>query len=323
MKDFLRQLPKIQKKAKSFFEFFNYLLPPLILFVIFIFAFYINKSVRVEIQKQQMLKTISSQALPYPYLSQPFTPYLSAEAAIIMENDSKAVLFSKNPNLRFSMASTTKLMTALASLDYFGEGEVLTVYRKYTEGSRIGLEEGEKFYLFDLLYALLLPSANDVAYTIADNFPGGQKEFIVKMNEKARQLHLVNTVFSDPAGLNDDGNFTTVVDLARLASEAIKNKTISQITGTKQRIITNIDKTKEYNLENLNKLLGIYGVTGIKTGFTEGAGGVLVTAEVENDHTYILVVMKSEDRFLDTLRLLSLISQNVSFFEPSDFKSNY
>src|SRR5262249_10512256 len=140
--------------------------------------------------------------------------------------------------------------------------------------------------------------------------------FIHKMNEKAQELNITNAHYGDPAGLDDDLDYSTVMDLSRLAIIAIKNKNLSSIFATKQKTITNITGSNSYELKSLNKLLGEDGVNGIKTGTTEGAGEVLVTSKTENGHTFIIIVMKSTQRFVDTKILLSLISKNIHFYNP-------
>jgi len=216
------------------------------------------------------------------------------------------------------MASTTKIMTALTALQYFKKDSVITVKPGWVEGSQMGLQAGEQYYFGDLLYAMLLPSANDAAQTIAANYPGGVSAFVQKMNENAAMLHLKDTHYADPTGLDDDGDYTTVVDMARLASYAIKNKDLTSVTSTKEKIVTDIGDTREFTLYNLNQLLGLYGVTGIKTGTTAGAGEVLVTSAVEKGHTYIIVVMNSQQRFVDTQALLNFVNNNVSFITPQE-----
>lgn len=258
-------------------------------------------------------------AKPYPILDSDQVPSISAYAALIMDDASQVVLFAKNPRFRFSMASTTKLMTALIGLDYFAKDDILAIQRVGVEGAVVGFPLGEKLFFDDLLYGMLLPSGNDAALAIADNYPGGVASFIAAMNKKARELHLNETNFSDPAGLNDSG-YTTVSDLARMTSFAIKNSTIARITGTKQKVIANVNGSRKYSLSNLNKLLGSDGVVGVKTGYTQEAGEVLITAKVDNDHTYIIIVMNSRDRFLDTQKLLSFLSDNIQFFSPSHFQ---
>ncbi len=210
-------------------------------------------------------------------------------------------------------------MTSLVALDYFAPKDILTVYSADIEGAEVGFQTGDKVYFEDMLYGLLLPSGNDAAYAIAENYPGGVPTFVEKMNEKATEIGLSYTHYADPAGLDDDGNYTTVHDLAKLASFATKNKTIATIVSTKHRTIRTIDGTNEYSLYNLNKLLGENGVVGMKTGFTQGAGGVLVTTKIEKDHTFIIVVMKSEDRFADTELLLSYISNTLTFINPQKY----
>lgn len=249
----------------------------------------------------------------YPLLKDNIAPEISAKAAIVMDKDSQVVLYAKNPNLRFSPASTTKIMTALTALEHFGIADILTVKSTGVEGSVIGLSEGERMTFGDLLYAMLLPSANDAAFVIAQNYPGGVEKFVNKMNENTRRFSLYNMHFGDPAGLLDHEDYTTPIDLARLASISLDNRVLSQIVSTKRRIISDVDGKNTYEIFNLNKLLGIDGVNGIKTGFTDEAGGVLVTSKVENGHTLIIVVLKSDDRFLDTERLINVFSGNINY----------
>ena len=291
---------------------------PVGLFFIFFILILINNHFLKEIYATQIPTYITTSKInPYPYVGEiPLLP-LSAKSAIVVDADSQVAVFSKNSHLLFPMASTAKIMTALTALDYYKDNSILTIQTSGVEGSTIGLQLGDKFYFEDLLYAMLLPSANDAAMAIADNYLGGKDSFVAAMNEKAQVLHMVSTRFSDPTGLDDDHNYTNVVDMARLASVAIKNNKLSQITGTKQKIVTNLDGSKNFSLFNLNKLLGINGVTGIKTGTTEGAKEVLVTSAVRNDHTFIIIVMNSEDRFGDTQTLLNFIDQRVQFVDPN------
>lgn len=249
----------------------------------------------------------------YPVFKSPINPDISAKAVVIMDKDSKAVLFSKNPNLLFSMASTTKIMTAIIALAYYKMDDVLTIKTENVEGVNVGFEIGEKLLFKDVLYAMLIPSGNDAALAIAQNYPGGEKTFVKKMNEKAKLLHLTHTNFADSIGIEDSRDYTTPLDLAKLAAIALENKIFAEIVATKNREITDITGKNKYLLVNLNKLLGIQGVNGIKTGYTEQAGQVLLTSKKEGDHTLIVLVMDSQDRFLDTSRLLGEISGNINY----------
>lgn len=304
------------------FHFSNKIFPqiyfiflPVFLFVVLIFLIISNLLVNFWITAKETLPlpfNISSEA-KLPIIKTEFIPKISSEGAIIMDADSKVVLYSKNPSLRFSSASTTKIMTALVALDYFKNEDILTVKQATDEGSVLGLYEGEQMTFENLLYALLLPSANDAALTIAKNYKGGEIGFVSAMNDKAEKLLLYNTHYSDPAGLTDSGDYTTPFDLARLSSFALNYETFKKIVSTKEKIISDLSGETSYDLKNLNELLGQDGITGIKTGYTKEAGQVLVTSKLEKDKTIIIIVMGSQDRFLDTRKLLDLVSNNLSY----------
>lgn len=287
---------------------------PIVLLSLFFLIYRFNRVTEQQIQRLQFASQLSANTVNgYPAIINIYQPYLTADSAIIMDDESQVILYSKNPALRFAMASTTKIMTALVALEYFKPNDVITVYDENVNGAVVGFSKGEKLYFIDVLYGMMLPSGNDAAYAIADNYPGGKAAFIAAMNTKAKEFHLYGTQYSDPAGLNDDDNFTTSLDLVRLASIALKHKTLAEVVNTKSRVLTTVDKRKSYPVENLNKLLGYDGVIGIKTGFTEGAGGVLVTAKEDQGRKFILAVIKSQDRFADTLSLLSYLKDNVVY----------
>lgn len=249
----------------------------------------------------------------YPSFKSPIDPDITAKAVVVIDNESKVLLFSKNPNLLFSMASTTKIMTALVALDYYKTNDILTIKTENVEGVNVGFKIREKLLFEDILYAMLLPSGNDAALALAQNYSGGEEVFVRKMNEKARVLKLNNTNFADAIGLEDSRDYTTPLDLAQLASAALKNETFAKIVATPTWEITDITGKNSYLLNNLNKLLGIRGVNGVKTGYTDEAGQVLVTSKKEGDNTIVIVVMDSQDRFSDTAKLLNLISENVNY----------
>jgi len=249
----------------------------------------------------------------YPVLQNKYAPAISAQAAYIWDLSSRVVIYSKNEDLRFAPASTTKLVTALTALDYFQPDDILTAKNPQVEPVVLGLISGEKMTFQNLLYAMLVPSANDAAFTITQNYPGGLNNFVEKMNEKVALFHLQNTHYADPIGLKDDEDYTTVHDLARIFSYALSHPLLSKVLDTNRKIIQDTNG-KDFTLVTTNKLLGNYGVNAGKTGYTEEAGEVLVTsAEMNNGHTYILVVMKSEDRFADTQKLLELIQDNIIY----------
>lgn len=324
MKGFLQKTKLIIKKnkpktagvltdKKSVLVFFLF---PIILLLVLVMVIIVNNNLKEELNKETMsfipldLPKIAS----YPKLnSPPPVSDLSCDGALIMDHNSKVILFSKNENNHFSMASTVKIMTALTALDYFKMDDVLEIKSNHIEGTVVGFKKGEKLLFEDILYAMLLPSGNDAALAVAQNYIGGEEEFIKKMNENAQKYNLASTHFADSTGLDDKEDYTTVKDLARLASISIQNQIFSKIVATKSKTISTVDNRKKYELHNLNRLLGVNGVNGIKTGFTDEAKGILTTSRVENNNTFIIVVMKSQDRFLDTEKLLSFISGNVSY----------
>ncbi len=311
MKDYLG---KIQKNLRKSRQSFIVLVLFFLLGNILSLALIINRIVLSEVEKNTIATIPFSvpKPAPYPILHENATD-ITAKAAVIIDDSSKVVLFEKNQNLRFSMASTTKIMTALVALEHFALSDILTVKTENVQGAVVGFKEGEQVRFEDVLYAMLLPSGNDAALAIAQNYPGGPEIFVAKMNEKAKSLNLFSTHFADPAGLDDEGDYTTVIDLARLSSSAMQNDVIARIVATQRKNITTINTARFFTLVNINKLLGVDGVIGVKTGFTDTAGGVLATAKNEGNHRLIIVVMKSDDRFLDTKKLLTLVSGNVIY----------
>lgn len=294
---------------------FKWFLLWLLLLPMLVYLVLVDLRIRQSVRLNRVLPSPvkAKNVTSYPLLVENKNPNISALAAVVVDDDSKTLLFSKNPTLLLSMASTTKIMTALVGLSYYKMSQVLTIYTNNVEGAKIGFFNGQKIKFEDLLYAMLLPSANDAALAIAQNYPGGESAFVDKMNDFAKVFHLNNTRFGDIAGLLDDKGYTTPLDLARLASVALKNNVFARIVETKRKDISDIDNKNIYSLFSLNKLLGIDGVNGVKTGYTDEAGQVLVTSKKEKGHTIIAVVMGSSDRFSDTKELLKLISGNINY----------
>ena len=306
---------KISQKLKKNRLKIVYLLILFVIFVAFIFVALVNYELR-KINSEIGVKPSPVEFVPqqYPEIKQKFEPFITARGAIILDRDSQVPLFEKNSSIRFSPASTTKIMSALVALEYFRPDDIITVKDFYTEGAVLELARDEQFRFEDLLYAMMLPSANDAAKTIAADYPGGEAAFVVRMNEKARELGLKNTYFTDPAGLMDTTGYTTPLELARLASYAMQNPELSRIVSTKKIMITNT-LGKKYELENLNVLLDLPGVNGIKTGYTQEAGQVLVVSRIipGTNKDVIVVVMQSEDRFGDSRILLDYLDGNINY----------
>lgn len=219
-------------------------------------------------------------------------PALSASSAILIDKDSGSVLFEKNADERLPMASTTKIMTALVALSL---AEPTTEIRVPSgavgiEGSSAYLKEGEVFTLEELLYALLLQSANDAAAAIAISLSGSVEVFVEEMNRTASALGLTHTHFDTPGGLDGKTHYTTARDLARLTKIALEHPLFARIVATKTYTIPASDARAQRSFVNHNKLLFRYaGCVGVKTGFTKKSGRCLVSA-AERDGVFLIAV---------------------------------
>lgn len=178
----------------------------------------------------------------------------------------------------------------------------------------MGLVPKEQITVESLLYGVLVHSANDAAYVLAENYPGGIEAFVADMNQKIKEYNLFGTHFANPAGFDDLENYTTPKDLAKLAKVAINNKTIAKIISTKNITVSDINYTYFHPLTNVNELLGkIAGVAGVKTGSTDGAGEILVSEVKKNGRSVLFVVLKSKDRFGDTVKLIDWVFNNFAW----------
>ena len=244
-------------------------------------------------------------------------PYLTAESAILMDVNSQVIMYQHNSEKKLLPASTTKIMTAIVALENYPTDLVLpakeTQLEASVDASLMGLETGDQVPVQTLLYGLLLNSGADAAETLARNFPGGKAVFINKMNEKARELNLTNTHFVNAIGFDDNEQYTTVLDLARLTTYALKNPLFTEIVKTKEKFVYNSDQTKRYYLKNINQLLGFSGIDGVKTGYTELAGECLVASASVDGHRVVSVILNSNDRFLETEALIRWGFNNFSW----------
>lgn len=246
---------------------------------------------------------------PYPERVGPSSPEeITATGVVILDADSAVYLYKHNENESLPPASTTKILTALVALDTYALDDVLTVNNVITEGQVMDLVHGEKMTVENLLYGALIHSGNDAAYALADNYPGGVEKFMVAMNEKAKELHLDHSHFTNPIGFDDPSHKMTPLDLSRLAAVALTNRTIAKMVAIPQITVSDVYHTRFHQLKNVNELLGkIPGVGGIKTGWTQEAGENLVTLVERNGHRVIIVVLHSQDRFGDTEKLINWI----------------
>lgn len=235
-------------------------------------------------------------------------PEILAKAVLVYDLTTGETLYSKNPKERLPMASLTKIMTAIIALENKkGDNRYLVSKKALVGENSMGLSEGEVLSLEELLYGLMLTSGNDAAEVLAENFPGGRGEFIRAMNNKAKSLGLRDTVFSNPSGLEGDGEqYSTAYDLLVISKYVLDNFPLfNKVVSTFDYNIPQTSTHKAFYLENETNLLTSYpGVKGIKTGFTPKAGLCLMTYLEYGGHRIIGVILGSNNRREEMKELL-------------------
>jgi len=233
---------------------------------------------------------------------------VSARGAVLMEAESGELIFGQNENARLPMASTTKIMTALVALESMPVDTVVKITPESVgvEGSSIYLCEGETLTLEQLLYALMLESANDAATAIAMAVAGSVEAFAEKMNARAASLGLTDTHFVNPHGLDAEEHYTTAYELALVTREALRNPLFRKITATERKTIPLRGEEGVRLLLNHNKLLSSYeGCIGGKTGYTKKTGRCLVSAAEREGVTLIAVTLNAPDDWRDHTAMLN------------------
>lgn len=219
------------------------------------------------------------------------SPQIAGTSGILVERESGRVLWAVNPDKRQAIASTTKMMTALVAVDKLSLDSGIEVNPGVlmVDESGLGFKRGEKLTANQLLYSMLLYSANDAATAIAYKVAGSPGAFAGLMNKKADALRLSNTHFVNPHGLDAPGHYSTARDLSVIARELLNNSVLSKIVSTKAWVLER--QTGRERLENRNQLLSIYQyANGIKTGHTEKAGYCLVSS-AKKDRTELVAVV--------------------------------
>lgn len=244
----------------------------------------------------------------------------TAKSSIVMDLDSGRVLYENNADEERLIASITKIMTCIIAIeqgdldsDVEAGEEILKMY-----GTSIYLELNEKMKLIDLLYGLMLRSGNDASVVIAKEVAGSEEKFVEMMNEKAKEIGMTNTTFSNPHGLDEETkNYSTARDMAKLSRYAYKNKTYRKIIGTEEyRVKTD---NKSYLWYNRMKLLGDYKYcTGGKNGYTPSAGKTLVTTHKKGNLKITVVTLYDNDEYNNHERLVEYAFDNYSNYDIVD-----
>lgn len=222
-------------------------------------------------------------------------PVLSAAASILADGESGQILLSDQSDTSRPMASTTKIMTALLTLERADLREwVVVTPNALIDGSTMGLWAGEVLTVEDLLWGLLLNSANDAAIALAEHMAGSEAEFVRWMNQRAAELGLANTHFTNAHGLDAPDHYSSARDLWRLSETALGFPTFAKMVSTPAHVAAG------HQLWNRNLLLGSYsGADGVKTGTSDLAGQCLVATVTRDGHRALAVVLGSEDRYQD------------------------
>ncbi len=266
-----------------------------------------------DTQGSQWLYNNKVQATEKSYEMTPATD--TADSTVLIDSQNKTLIYSKNAYTRRGMASTTKIMTALTVIEnchpdneFFIPKEAVGV-----EGSSVYLVEGEPLTIRELLYCLLLESGNDSAVALSLACSGSLEEFVELMNQRALELGLKDTHFTNSHGLSDENHYTTAYDLAIITAEALKYPLFREIVSTKTMRVRYKGVENQRYLTNHNKLLfGFKGANGIKTGYTMKDGKCLVSSAERDGLEFICVTLHDTSPTYNHMRLLN---QAFSEFE--------
>ena len=234
-------------------------------------------------------------------------PELAAVAAFLMDPETADILYEKNADQPLPMASTTKIMTAIVAMENASLSELITISNNASGvgESSVWLEEGEILSVEQLLYALLVQSANDAAVALAESVGGSEQAFVEMMNQKAAELGAENTHFVNSHGLDQEGHYSSARDLATMAEYAMRDPLFREIVKSDGYQIPWPGHPWNRVLENHNRLLEMYPyATGIKTGYTFGAGRCLVASASKEGRDLISVILNSDDYWNETIMLM-------------------
>ena len=219
------------------------------------------------------------------------------------------LLWERQANKRLSPASLTKLMTVLLLLDNYQPKATIEISKRAAQetGMRLGLKAGQRFYVEDMLSAALINSSNDACHGLADFIAGEHQRFVQLMNQRAQQLGMRNTHFSNACGHDAADHYSTAYDLALLAQAVLKYELVTQLAVKESAQIVAIGETKTYTLQNKNALIGRYqGALGLKTGYTPKAGTCLIAYAERGKSKVLLVMLQAKNRWWDAVDLLDL-----------------
>lgn len=247
-------------------------------------------------------------------------PLVSAEGLFVVDIDSWTPVLFRNENSPLFPASTTKMITALTSRRLYPQHKIVDVKVATTEGQLMDLHEGERVTVENLLYGSLVHSANDAAFALAWA-SGDPAKFVDEMNKTAYEVGMRASHFTNPAGFDEPDTYSTPRDLAFAARAVLTDPYLRAMVSTKSITVLDEDFRYTHQLTNVNQLLGVVpGLGGVKTGLTEGAGQNLVSyyKQPDTNHEYLVVVMKSDDRFKDTEAIIKWLQTDLSYVSTEE-----
>ena len=235
-------------------------------------------------------------------------PEISAKSAVVYDTRSGRFLYDKESNKRLPVASLTKILSAVITIENLNLDDIVTISEQSlkVDGEKQDLYLGERMTVRNLLKLMLIESSNDAAYALAAHAKSLEADFVSLMNLKTISLGMADSFFADPAGLDDSG-YSTAQDLVKLTEYSLKYREIWDISSEKTAIVESSDERIKHKAISTNRLLGLVNdIIGGKTGYTEGAGQcmILVTSVSGYSGKLISVVLGSDDRFGDTQKLI-------------------
>lgn len=298
------------KKNKLRTKLFFFLVSVLSLNLFFLVTNFIVRPQPIKLADAIPLSPIRSYTLTKNI---PAPDNLKTNIYLLQDVQTGQVLVQSNSSLRAYPASTTKLLTAITALNIYPLDEVVTVTQEYRDGKVMGLKLGERLKISDLISALLIYSANDAAYTLANHHPEGVAGFVKSMNQYAQKLNLTSTHFQNVDGTDDPNHYTTAANLSQIGRLAWQNPVVKATVGKTEITLSDLDHKYTHKLTTTNELLGkTPEIIGLKTGWTPTAGESFVGLIHYDNRDFISVVMQTTDRFGDTLKLLSWLKQSIS-----------
>lgn len=240
-------------------------------------------------------------------------PPLSTPYYLIIDPTDNQIIAGSRFEEKIYPASVTKLATALTALNLYPLDEVITT-KPYSIGKTMNLVEGEKVTVNTLVSGLLIYSANDAAFNLADHLNGGTSAFVDQMNLLVKKYNLINTHFTNYDGIHDPNHYSTLYDLSQIARLSLKLPTIIEAAKTREVELTDLTGQIKHHLISTNELLGkIPDIEGLKTGWTPEASGSFIGLVNLNGHYLLTLIAQSQDRFADTEKLITWAKSNLSW----------